>query len=231
MALFHVETRGTVEPSSWADWAAALAGFLAFGAVIWQQRVETKHRKADIERERRARYEDQARRADEEERSQAETVAGWLAPKRREVPARGYTQVKMPRADLSGGLSLIMSHTDPVAYIRNGSQVPIYDVVVLMVPVQGAAPRNGEAMGFENHGTVRRFLVMPPGTYWTELKSPPGGMHIRFGVEVAFRDAAGKAWVRRGNGTLEPLNGESPFTGRIEDLAADPDSLYEVANS
>lgn len=190
-----------------ATWVGGIGTTAAVAVAFWQSRREARKQRA------------------ERERAQAETVAAWIAPSKRnplDVTQAGPTIVEAIRNSMDRG---------SVISFKNGSQVPIYDVVVLMVPVQGAAPRNGEDMGFENHGTVRRFLVMPPGTYWTELKSPPAGMHIRFGVEVAFRDAAGKAWVRRGNGTLESLNGESPFTGRIEDLAADPDSLYEVADS
>lgn len=29
------------------------------------------------------------------------------------------------------------------------------------------------------------------------------GMYLRFGVELAFRDAAGRYWLRRGDGRLE----------------------------
>jgi len=42
-----------------------------------------------------------------------------------------------------------------------------------------------------------------PGEVTTRINTGGGGTHLRFWIELAFQDAAGRYWVRHGNGTLE----------------------------
>jgi hypothetical protein len=44
---------------------------------------------------------------------------------------------------------------------------------------------------------------IPPGQHQYQMNFYGRGMYLRFGVELAFRDAAGQSWPRRGNGLLE----------------------------
>jgi hypothetical protein len=47
---------------------------------------------------------------------------------------------------------------------------------------------------------------VPPGEITTRIDNSGGGMHRRFWIELAFQDAAGRFWIRRGNGTLERVD-------------------------
>jgi hypothetical protein len=46
---------------------------------------------------------------------------------------------------------------------------------------------------------------VPPGEINSRINTGGGGMHIRHAIEIAFRDAAGRFWLRHGNGTLEEV--------------------------
>lgn len=89
--------------------------------------------------------------------------------------------------------------------IRNGSDVPIYEVVVTEVGQYGAGPRE---KGEENPGDFPdrvRIPVIGPGTWGIWLPTGGGGMGVRVTAEIAFIDAANRYWVRRGNGVLESI--------------------------
>lgn len=196
-----------MEPSSCADWAAALAGFLAFGAVIWQQCVETKRRKADIDRERRNRQEEDANRQAKENRVQADTIAAWIVPRPYEA-APGQFSNKF------------------IVDVQNGSTTPVYTVVVTLVPIKGAAPRRSEDLTPADRLT-KLLMAMPPRTFWVEFPRPPMAMGMEYGVEIAFRDTAGRSWVRRVDGNLESLGGADPREGRLSDFSAKSDEFFE----
>jgi len=87
--------------------------------------------------------------------------------------------------------------------LRNNSALPVYDVVVTAVLCQGAGPRRGEdAEGF---GQQHVFSSLPPGEFAYYGMALSHGMHAAFRPEIAFQDASGHSWVRRGNGNLEQL--------------------------
>ena len=81
-----------------------------------------------------------------------------------------------------------------------------YDVIAEVVTVQGSFRRT--AVG-ENDERNREYGAMignvPPGEYTTRINYGGGGMHKRFSIELAFQDAAGRYWLRRGNGKLEKI--------------------------
>lgn len=140
-----------------------------------------------IRNERRARLETERQAVEREERAQALTVSAWYGAK----------------PDDQSGDALI---------ILNRSETPVYNVVVTMVFVQGAAPRRGEEYRELDHLRDHRHCLatLPPGL-WT-VPAPEGwaGM-MRFpAAEIAFSDAAGLHWVRRSNGELVRLEVE-PF--------------------
>lgn len=105
---------------------------------------------------------------------------------------------------------------DRVLY-GNASTEPVYNAVLHLVWVQGAAPATGEELerwarstpGVESLELRARrvFQVLPPGRFVTDLR---GGLGLtvpngRTGVEIGFTDHAGRHWIRRANGALEPI--------------------------
>jgi hypothetical protein len=128
---------------------------------------------------------EQAIRRKERDRSQAEKVAAWYA------------------GSFDGQTLLSFS---------NASALPIYEVVVSLVFVQGAAPQTMEdwvELGTNSntnylpHGAA--FTAVGPGE-WSQLVAGGwGAMGIRPGCEIAFTDASGRHWVRRGNGDLKRI--------------------------
>ena len=124
-------------------------------------------------------------RAEKLRRSQAETVSCWFE----DGPER-------PR-------SLDDRHVWQYVVLKNESESSVYDAIVTCVGVQGAGPA---ARGEECAGDYpyRRLLgVLPPGEWGVWLPTSGLGMSVVLGAEIAFRDARGVSWVRRGNGILE----------------------------
>lgn len=99
--------------------------------------------------------------------------------------------------------------------LRNESESPVYNVIITCVGFQGAGPfHNGE----DNEGDYpyRRCIgTLPPGLWFTWLPTGGSGMHIVTATEVAFTDANGLSWVRRGN-------------GKLEEIESDPTSFYNL---
>src|SRR5262249_35855487 len=91
--------------------------------------------------------------------------------------------------------------------VSNASKQLIYDLIAQVVSVQGAF-RDTAVGKPEQQNREFGALVgnVPPGETSTRINTGGGGMHLRFSVEIAFQDAAGRYWVRRGNGTLEPTD-------------------------
>ena len=121
-------------------------------------------------------------RKGELERRQAELISAWL------VPFGDAT---------TAGLVV------PVIAISNESQQLVYRVIASLVPTRGAIDeRFRQAIG-RAPTDFRVFKgELPLGRTNLEVQDPGGGMHIRFGVELAFRDAAGRSWVRKADGHL-----------------------------
>lgn len=172
---------------TWADWAAALAGFLAFGAVIWQQLVETKHRKA------------------EERRSQAVQVSAWV---------EGVGSIsKIPELDEEIRDGSYDKNNDLVR-IRNASGSPIYDVIASLVGFTGPGYVSSEQAEMDDEDWGRftlpqgRWVAIPPGMYQTVLpiREPWDYITTEPVVEIAFTDSGGAHWIRYGDGVLKELN-------------------------
>jgi hypothetical protein len=63
----------------------------------------------------------------------------------------------------------------------------------------------------------RTFVgLVPPGRIEDRIPFAGWGMHLRFGVELAFQDASGRNWLRQG-------------TGNLVEAECEPVELYDVA--
>lgn len=101
--------------------------------------------------------------------------------------------------------------------ITNSSMLPIYEVVVSLVFVQGAAPRTIEewkhlAESNSSVGTLHfgaAFTALGPGEWLVAIPSGWGAMMARPGCEIGFTDASGRHWIRRGSGQLVPIRRNS----------------------
>lgn len=127
-------------------------------------------------------YEMRARRK-ERQRAQATAVSGW------------YTA-----EDVRAEKSLFT--------LSNRSDEPIYEVVAMLVYIQGAAPRTGEDWGRVEQGRFSYCSIygaLGPGLWTMTVDSPWGVMQGRPGCEMGFTDAGGRHWIRRANGRLDRI--------------------------
>ena len=103
-------------------------------------------------------------------------------------------------------------------YLVNGSGEPVYQPVVGIVSLQGAAPKTMEAL-LDNRTQsmqqtpgyqpipVTTVSILPPGKYvvWIKGIGWSGYMSGRSSAEIAFTDRAGVHWIRRSNGEIAEL--------------------------
>lgn len=120
---------------------------------------------------------DAKRKLDMEEKSQAEKISSWIVLK-------------------SEGERAFIA-------VSNQSRSPVYEVILLMVPFQGAGDPTGKNIPDE----YRAFLsVVPPGKYYSKIGDGWGGMSFHPSSSVAFIDASGTNWVREGDGRLHKID-------------------------
>ncbi len=116
-----------------------------------------------------------------ERRAQAELLTGWIS----NVEVEGLRiQVEL----------------------RNASAQCFYHVIASLISLTGAF--RDTALGDSSTKYRTHVLVLPPGSKTVFLLSGGGGMSLRFGVELAFQDAAGRNWLRRGDGHLSEVQQE-----------------------
>jgi hypothetical protein len=127
----------------------------------------------------------------EAQRRQADQVTGWLV--KYEGPAEP--------GKLFFGLVL-----------QNDSSQPVYDLIAHEVVVHGSGFRTAVGRGryevdpgISPHRFFAYLTLVPPGKTVTRIEHGGGGMSRRFGVEFAFRDAAGRCWLRQGDGILRSI--------------------------
>src|SRR5262245_39684095 len=119
-------------------------------------------------------------------REQAEKVTAWFVP---------YTGIQDNEDQEYVGLR-----------ISNGSQVAAYDLIAQTVPSLGTGYRSAtERTEQENYAHGAFVGLVPPGIITTRIAAGSGGMYRRFGVEIAFKDAAGRRWYRAANGALKEV--------------------------
>lgn len=189
----------------WGDvpsWLGGLGTTAAVAVALWQSGRETRKQRA------------------ERERAPAETVAAWIA-----------SDDLVP----SSGDHAEVSDRQVAVHIKNGSEVPIYTVSVVLVPLKGTKAERGEDVVYlsPEMASLAVFSVVPPGTYRTTFALPPWAnkKEQRVGVEIAFKDSAGRSWVRRGNGELSFLGKKDPRKGRVFDGSGLQGDLYRVEDS
>lgn len=109
--------------------------------------------------------------------------------------------------------------------IKNASNQLVYDVIVQVVNNKNRQTAVGDTYE-RNHELGVCIGNVPPGEFRTHITQGSHGMDRRFGIEIAFQDAAGRYWVRRGDGKLtkvkkHPLdlyNMHRPAVWRISDM-------------
>lgn len=105
--------------------------------------------------------------------------------------------------------------------IQNSSTQSVYMLIASLVSVQGAfrdtaVPSSPPAEGTRLRIPFQAYIgQIPPGEHRYKIESGGHGMMLKLGVEIAFRDARGARWLRRGDGGLE-------------EVALDPPALYHV---
>lgn len=131
-----------------------------------------------INNERKIRRETEERRMETEKRQQAEKISAWL----------------------DGNFN----NDNEVYYILNQSLEPVYQVVITVIKVQGAGLSfDGKEISEKYGSKFRQFLsILPPGEFKINNRKLDYAMNMRFGLEVAFTDARGYNWLRKGDGSL-----------------------------
>ncbi len=127
-----------------------------------------------------------ARRRDE--RHQAELITAW-------VDEMGFNGDDKPFTRVG---------------IHNASNQSAYQVISSLVAVQGAWPREAP-QGDERYESHYRIFLwqLPPGRWTKRMEGGGRAMMIRWGIEIAFQDAAGRYWRRFADGRLERIK-ENP---------------------
>jgi hypothetical protein len=113
-------------------------------------------------------------------RAQAEQISAWHLPDDEEERSDGFL------------VPLVL---------QNKSSQPVFDVIASLVQIVNEGESRPEGSRF-------RALIsrVPPGETKTRVLHPGRGMHFRASIELAFRDAAGNYWRRRGNGILQEVD-------------------------
>ncbi len=124
----------------------------------------------------------------ERERQQAELVTAWLE------------SIGGPTPDGLRPSKIV---------VTNGSQQLVYRFIASQVPVRGAIREDFRSQIGAGAWEFRAFKgELPPGRTDLDVTYPGGGGHIRFAIELAFRDAGGRSWIRTAQGELKRIRGE-----------------------
>lgn len=201
----------------WGDFATWVAAIGTVSAVIVALVQVARERAARVRRENQDRSDRHS--------AHARLISAWMGTAEA-VPESDRVEYNDADADRA------FNYRTPI-YVQNSSAEPIYEVVVGIVFIQGAAPRTLEgildlrrqrreetadlaAKGVDVTREQRAFQrdpvttsgIVPPGTWrvWIAGKGWTSIMSGRGGVDVAFVDRAGVSWVRRAMGPLEELS-------------------------
>jgi hypothetical protein len=164
-----------------------ITGLIAvYGAVLSTINLVGQRRRDRLAMDREARQDQLT--MEEARRRQADQVTGWLVrDEGPEEPGRLYS-----------GLML-----------QNGSSQPVRQLIASVVTMQGSGRRTavGEELDHEEELRLSAYRVfvglLPPGETKTRIGNPGQGMYVRYGIELAFQDAAGCNWLRQGDGILK----------------------------
>ncbi len=131
------------------------------------------------------------RRNTQDIRHQAEQMAAWL-------------EIDAEKAEETGWADCV---------VQNNSGQLVYDVVISLVGVHGTYRRTAVKPDRSARGEGCQTYVggpFPPGRRRLPLGFHGHFLQVRYGVELAFTDAAGRYWIRHANGFLEEV-GQAPL--------------------
>jgi hypothetical protein len=183
----------------WSEvpWVTVITGVIAiYGAVLSTVNSVSQRRRDHLATQRQLRQDQLV--MEEARRRQADQVTGWL------VEDDGPKEFNR----LFYGLML-----------QNGSSQPVRQLIASVVGTQGSFRRTAVGAdyveepseiaitgGIHRH-QYRLFVgLLPPGETKTRIEQPGQGTHRRYGVELAFQDAAGCNWRRQGDGILKQVD-------------------------
>lgn len=106
--------------------------------------------------------------------------------------------------DSKGGVQMVENSPLMKVSVNNGSDQPIYDVVLTSGTYQGAGA--DYLSGTNNTVCVG---TVPPGRFTTYVPYPGEGMHVRVESVIAFRDNKGNNWIRNAKGVLSEIKTNS----------------------
>jgi hypothetical protein len=87
--------------------------------------------------------------------------------------------------------------------LQNKSDQPVYDMIASIVRlIDGGLTDTRVGDGRDPYQFRSLVGLLPPGQKKTRIEQPGQGMFRRWGVELAFQDAAGAYWLRQGNGII-----------------------------
>lgn len=89
--------------------------------------------------------------------------------------------------------------------IQNSSNAPVYNAIIMCVGVCGAGPAIKGEDNQLGYSCWTGIGTIPPGTWYSWLPTHGSGLGVKTAPELAFTDANGTSWVRRGNGNLEEI--------------------------
>jgi hypothetical protein len=102
--------------------------------------------------------------------------------------------------------------------LQNGSSQPVRQLIATVVGTQGhfretavgadyAEDHSEKISGGVRRGQYQLFVgLLAPGATRTRIEQPGQGMNQRYGIELAFQDAAGCNWLRQGDGILKQVD-------------------------
>ena len=196
---------------NWGDLATWVTGFITLGLLIVAL--------IQIRNEREARNKREKELEIRKEREQAEHISCWMVRH-----GQYYVRQDDRRVEIEW-----------VAVLNQSTQ-PVYQVIINIVRI------SHDDRGQLQEGTESRVRscvsVVPPGLGYIELPSPSYGMSHRFGVEIGFKDSAGRSWVRKADGDLleiekppvEYYNVILPTGWQIPQTEIPPDDVLDIKN-
>ena len=125
---------------------------------------------------------DSRRREQEDERHQAELITAWLV-------ADDFND-----AEMRGKIKCT---------IYNSSHQVAYDLMISLVSTHGALRKTAAGIDNSQRGYETFVGQFPPGQLTYFLPYPGSALQVRYSAEIAFRDAAGRFWLRDGHGHLK----------------------------
>lgn len=78
----------------------------------------------------------------------------------------------------------------------------LYDIVISVVGMYGAGPQREGEKNDDDYDCRCVVMQVPPGLWGLWIPTHGSGMGVMTALEISFRNARGKCWIRRRNGDL-----------------------------